>query len=52
MAINAYNLLTGLWNASVAADRFLDLVSFIKGSRCSLSYESGPCSPAEIHICK
>lgn len=45
----AYDTITQLWNAEVAAQRLAELSSHIlAGEKRPALYESGPCSPAEI----
>lgn len=45
---NAYYAIVGLWNAEVAAERFLKLAEEIEDHGCCNLYEDGPCSKAPI----
>ena len=46
---NAYETITGTWNAEVASERFLNLVNHISnGETYPNLYEDGPCSIAPI----
>lgn len=51
IALNAYNSLINEWNASVASNRFLKLVDSIQKGQ-SVTYQGGPCSLANILICR
>ncbi len=44
----AYNTITKLWNASVAAKRFMALTEEIKKTGSCALFEDGPCSKAEV----
>lgn len=44
----AYNTILDLWNADVAAKRFLQFVAEITEHKCCDLYDKGPCSRAEI----
>ncbi len=44
----AYHTITSKWNASVAADRFLQLVAEIQDHGICDTYADGPCSKAKI----
>lgn len=45
----AYETMTGLWNAEVAAKRLLELSeALLRGEKCPSLYQEGPCSKAEI----
>ncbi len=47
MGTNAYRTIANVWNANVAAERFLELVTQIqKKGQCDL-YDDGPCARAE-----
>ena len=49
MGKKAYETVTDLWNAEIAAERLLRLSACIlNGEDCADLYESGPCSRAEI----
>ncbi|MBQ3134216.1 MAG: glycosyltransferase family 4 protein [Oscillospiraceae bacterium] len=46
---NAYETMTGLWNAEVAAERLLELArALLRGETNPELYKEGPCSRAEI----
>lgn len=47
MGINAYETITSLWNAKVAAKRLIHLFNDIERDRMSSKYFDGPCSKAE-----
>ena len=43
----AYETMANVWNADIAAERFLELAAAArKGQRLNQMYEDGPCSPA------
>lgn len=46
---NAYESITNLWNAEVAAQRLCSLTErILSGEEAPILYENGPCSPAKI----
>ena len=48
MGRQAYHTIVDLWNAEVAAERFLRLAEYIKDHGYCDLYQDGPCSPAPI----
>ena len=49
MGKNAYETMTGMWNAELAAQRFVELCeALLRGERRPRLYENGPCSKAPV----
>lgn len=48
MSLAALSSITGLWNADLAAERFMTLVAEISEKGECTSFETGPCSKAKI----
>lgn len=48
MGENAYRTITGLWNAEVAAERFIRFADEIKAHGTCDLYADGPCSKAKV----
>lgn len=48
VGMNAYRTITEMWNADVAAERFLLLADSAVGEREVPVFAEGPCSPAQI----
>lgn len=48
----AYSTVTELWNAKIAAERFMNLTEQIKNHGFCDLYEAGPCSKAEVIFIK
>ena len=47
IGIRAYRTIAELWNADVAAERFLELTRIIRENRAT-PFPDGPCSKAEV----
>lgn len=48
LGVQAYHTITRLWNAEVAAERFLRLTRWLECGGREALYADGPCSPAPI----